>query len=111
MKKASETDLIHSLLVWLIVMFPKGVFWRSNCGAVVSEYKGRKRLIRFGTPGMSDIFGVLDGKAIFIEAKSAKGRSSPAQIVFGESVTAAGALYIVARSIQDVEWALAGKDS
>jgi hypothetical protein len=102
-KKTTETDLIHSLLVWLPLMFPEGVFFRSNTGAVVSEYKGRKRLVRFGVPGQADIFGVLDSRAIFLEAKSAKGKQSPAQKAFQEAVERAGGLYILARSIADVE--------
>lgn len=102
MKKQSETDLVKACLAWLKVAKPAGVFWRANVGAVVSEYQGRKRFTRFGVPGMADIQGILNGRAVFIECKSAKGVLSANQIVFGERVSNAGALYLVVRSLDEL---------
>ena len=103
MRKKTESDLVRACLSWLRAAKPGGYFWRNNTGAVVSEYKGRKRFTRFGVPGMSDICGVLNGRAVFIECKTATGKLSENQITFGEQVTRAGALYAVVRSLEELE--------
>lgn len=33
--------------------------WRRNTGAVTADYGNRKRFVRFGVPGMSDLFGII----------------------------------------------------
>ena len=54
---------------------------------------------RRGTP---DLCFVLEkGRAAFLELKSEKGRQSPDQILFEADVTALGALYAVAHSIDE----------
>ena len=61
--------------------------------------------------GMADIHAtVLVGKipvSVWFEVKTKKGKLSPNQKAFQESVTAAGGFYWVVRSIDDVEWAIA----
>lgn len=85
---------------------------RMNSGAVVSEYKGRSRMIRYGTEGMADILATIppqgvsweerNPKILWIEVKSATGKQSPAQVEFQTEVEDAGHTYIMARSIDDV---------
>ena len=103
MRKSTESDLVKACLVWLRTCKPAGVWYRSNTGAFAGEYNGKKRFVRFGVPGMSDIGGVLNGRAIFIECKTATGKLSENQITFGEQVTRAGALYAVVRSLEELE--------
>jgi hypothetical protein len=105
-KKTTETDLVRAILAWLQIAKPQGVWWRANTGCFAGEYKGKKRFVRFGVPGMSDIQGVHDGLAVFIECKGEKGKLSAAQENFGKEIIAANGCYIVARSIEDVEKAL-----
>lgn len=82
------------------------VLWRQNTGAA----KINGQLVRFGTPGQADLSGVLDGgRALFVEIKSTTGRQSPQQRKFQAAVERRGALYILARSVQDVHDALAEK--
>jgi hypothetical protein len=59
------------------------------------------RLKRMGVvPGVADIALVLPGgQSAFLEIKSTTGRQSPSQREFEASVTAAGALYATANSI------------
>lgn len=33
--------------------------WRRNTGAVTADYGNRTRFVRFGEPGMSDLFGII----------------------------------------------------
>lgn len=77
-----------------------GIFaWRSNCG--------RKGKIRFGLKGSADITGILrDGRRLEIEVKDAKGKLSPEQIEFLETINRLGGLAFVARSVDDVVKAL-----
>jgi hypothetical protein len=96
-----ETDLVRATLVYLALTYPRGVWYRSNTGAFAGEYKGRKRFVRFGIPGLADISGVLDGQAIYLEAKIGKAKLSEAQEAFRASVTAAGAQYHVTRELGD----------
>lgn len=85
---------------------PRIRLWRSNTGVA----KMGDRSVRFGVPGQSDITGILNmgprfggvGVALFIEAKTATGRQSPAQVAFQKMCERTGALYILARSTDDV---------
>jgi penicillin-binding protein-related factor A (putative recombinase) len=55
-------------------------------------------------PGVSDILGVLKGgRLLAIEVKSPKGKVSPSQQKFIESINQAGGLAFVARSVEEVE--------
>lgn len=82
-----------------------GFFWRNNSGA----HRVGNRFIRYGCPGSADILGVLPptGRLLAVEVKRAKGgRLSEDQRRWGESVTRAGGLYVVASSIDDLKAAL-----
>ncbi len=69
MKATTETALVRQCLDYLAF---RGIMaWRQNSGAMVGEYKGKRRFVRFaGVKGLSDIAGVLpDGRALYIEVK------------------------------------------
>lgn len=81
--------------------------FRQNTGAIVVD----RRLLRYGHPGSSDIFAVLDdrfadpgtgrnlaGVLLCVECKSMTGKQSPDQKLFEQIVTARGAIYLLARS-------------
>ena len=53
--------------------------------------------------GFPDLTAVRDGITHYIEVKTATGHQSPAQIEFQRCMEAHGAVYIVARGIEDVE--------
>lgn len=74
--------------------------WRQNTGRLPDRYG---RWITFGVPGCPDILGVLrpSGRLISIEVKTATGRLRPEQIAFRDMLVSHGALYILARSIDD----------
>lgn len=77
------------------------VLFRVNTG-VFSTADGRR--ISTGVPvGFSDLVGFRrrDGKAVFIEVKTATGRPTKKQLEFLESVRRAGALAGIARSVEE----------
>lgn len=57
--------------------------------------------------GISDILGIYEGRPLAIEVKSKSGRLSPHQREFLNEFKAHGGISFVARSIEDVEEALA----
>ena len=80
-------------------------FWRQNTGG--AQLGGQ--FVRFGVKGASDVFAILapSGRFVAIECKRPKGGvESPDQKRFGESVRAVGGIYVLARSVADVEAAL-----
>lgn len=80
---------------------PYAVIFRANVGSGVT-YDGRH--FDTGLPkGFSDLFGFRksDGKAIFIEVKTATGRVSPEQKNFIRRMKESGAVAGVCRSPED----------
>jgi len=78
-------------------------FWRNNSGAMVSEYKGRQRFMRFGENGSPDIFVVKNGNIYGLEVKNEKGKQSDSQKEWEDKFTKAGGIYKVVRSLEDVQ--------
>lgn len=88
--------------------------WRKriNTGAFSGEHKGKKRFVRFGVSGMADIISSPPNKYgvpvfLWVEAKTATGRQSPAQKEFEQEVKENGHYYCVARSVEDLQAVLA----
>lgn len=75
-----------------------GMFWQNDAVGI----RGRKRQNRFRPNGQADVLGVLDGHAIAIEVKTAKGKLSAGQIEFGEKFRRSGGSYYVIRSLEDL---------
>lgn len=106
--KRREADLIRAILTYLRTV-PGVVAWRVNSGAVVGEYKGKRRFVRFNTmPGMSDILCILppNGRLMAIEAKVESGRLRPDQQTFLAKINNAGGRGILASSVDDIRDAL-----
>jgi hypothetical protein len=94
-----EKDIQKSIIEYLSIK--RHFFWRNNSGAIVSEYKGKKRFMRFGETGSPDICLIKSGKFIGLEVKNEKGRQSPEQKQWETDCILAGAEYHIVRSIDD----------
>ena len=77
-------------------------YWRNNTGAMVAEYKGKKRFVQFGKKGSADIFVVKNGNIFGLEIKTLSGKQSEWQEVWQKEFQNAGGIYILCRSIDDV---------
>lgn len=77
---------------------PRGIFWRQNAGKIKSE---RGQWVILGPPGIADIVGIIDGRAVFIEVKTARGNQRDAQKKFQKAAEKAGGIYIIARSSEE----------
>lgn len=81
--------------------------WRQNTGA---SNKGN-RYVRYGIPGQADIsglitYGVDAGKRVEIEVKTRTGRQSEKQKEWEVRMRRGKAIYILAKSVEDVDEAL-----
>jgi hypothetical protein len=102
-----EGDLVKVCLQYL--QFTGVYCWRQNTGANAVKAKGaqKRRFIRYGMPGISDILGCMpDGRFIAVECKVGKNALTTDQRVFLETIRDAGGIGIVARSVDDVVEAL-----
>ena len=99
-----EREIEYSILDWLNF---NGVFaWKVNVKGYFDQNKGfyRRSNNVFDLRGQPDITGVLpDGRALFVEVKTDRGKLSDDQVWFGQKLQESGCVYIVARSIEDVE--------
>lgn len=100
--KNTETQLVKACLQWLHL---EGYFaYRSNSGAMqVRKPDGQFRFVRFGTPGLADITGMLrSGRALYVECKLPGNRQTMAQKNFQYEVGMSGGLYVLTYSLDDL---------
>jgi hypothetical protein len=85
-----------------------GVGWFANGEPARKDDPGAYP-VKFGVPGCPDILGVIgpEGRFLGIEAKAPNGVQSDDQKRFQRVFTALGGVYILARSVADVDRALA----
>lgn len=94
-----ESELVSSIVDYLE---KRRVFhYRNNTGAMVSEYSGKKRFMRFGAKGSPDIICVIAGRYVGLEAKVGYNKQSDDQKAFQTALLAAGGIYFVVRSIDE----------
>lgn len=102
MKQPLTEKQIENAILEYLYLTP-GVYWKNN---TVGIWDSAKRCYRKPTKhtrsGVSDIIGLRNGRAIFIEVKTAKGRLSDKQKEFLSDVNNNGGLGFVARSVEDV---------
>ena len=79
--------------------------WRNNSGLLWAPGPGgTMRRVRASAEGAPDIIGLLRGGLFLgIEVKAERGRQDPAQVAFQKMIETMGGLYILARSVEDVE--------
>ncbi|MBP3958368.1 VRR-NUC domain-containing protein [Gemmata sp. G18] len=76
--------------------------WRNNTGGFKHPVTGK--YIRFGFPGSPDLLGMTrSGRFLGIECKREGGRLEDSQKRFKEQCEASGGIYLVIRSIDDLE--------
>jgi hypothetical protein len=82
----------------------KVFFSRTNNAPIYDKTKGVFRALpKYTQRGMADIWAVKNGKIYFIEVKRPDGRMSPEQHEFMRGAVLAGAEYVLAKSIEDIQ--------
>ena len=108
-QEISEAAVLSAVLIRL--QYDRRVAWvaRMNIGAHVVDDGKRRRFIRYGFPGCSDLIGQLrDGRFLAVEVKRPTARATEAQAEFLAQVRANGGVSGIARSVSDVEVLLNG---
>ena len=107
-----EADLQRSVVTALKFALPKTAIIHHSANEVTEPGpRGAKRqaiLVGMGVhPGFADLMVLCDGRALFLELKSVKGRLSPDQEAFRDTVLAQGHGWALVRSLDDALDALA----
>jgi hypothetical protein len=107
-----EADLQRAVVQALHFALPRSAIVH-HCANEVTEAGprgARLQAIMVGMgvhPGFADLVVLCDGRMLFLELKSLKGRLSPAQEAFRDAVLAQGFGWALVRSLDDALGALA----
>ena len=107
-----EADLQRAVVTALRFALPRTAIIQ-HCANEVTEPgpRGAKRqaiLVGMGVhPGFADLMVLCDGRVLFLELKSLKGKLSPDQEAFRDAVLAQGHGWALVRSLDDALGALA----
>jgi len=107
-----EADLQRAMVKALRFALPRSAIIH-HCANEVTEPgpRGAKRQAILGGmgvhPGFADLMVLCDGRVLFLELKSLKGRLSPTQEAFRDAVTSQGHGWALVRSLDDALGALA----
>lgn len=106
--KMSEHELQKSILEFLKL---KNIFaWQNKTQGTFDPRIGRFRSNPHTLKGVSDILGIYKGKFLAIEVKTEKGKATDEQLAFIHEVKRQGGWACIARSIEDVDIFLKGKE-
>ena len=104
-RSAAHSKLIRACLE--LLGFHRIPAWSSKTTGQYDPTTGRWRKAKGvkARKGVADITGVIPphGRALFVECKTGSGSLSPAQRDFRDEVVGAGALWVLARSLDDVQ--------
>ncbi|MEN8892732.1 MAG: VRR-NUC domain-containing protein [Planktotalea arctica] len=108
-----EADLQRAVVTALRFALPKGAIIHHSANEVseAGPRGARKQAILVGMgvyPGFADLVVLSEGRVLFLELKSLKGRLSPAQEAFRDAVLTQGFGWALVRSLDDALGALAG---
>lgn len=80
--------------------------WKNATGSARSH--DGERVISFGLKGSADIMGIISpiGRFLAIEVKTGKAKQNPAQLNFQRMIERMGGVYVVARSLSDLQFLL-----
>jgi VRR-NUC domain len=97
-----ETEVQSAICDYLAL---KGyLFSRTNNAPIYDKTRGAFRALpKYTRKGWPDICLIKNGKFYGIEVKSEVGRLSPEQEELGRDIILNGGMYVVARSIDDVQ--------
>ena len=96
--QVKEKEIQKQILDWL--RLTKRFCWKNNTVGIYIQKTGH--YIPNQSAGAPDIFVVICGQLIGIEVKSAIGKQSPDQVRWQGNLEAAGGIYVLARSLDDV---------
>jgi hypothetical protein len=111
-RRTPEADLQRAVVSALHVALPRTAIIHHSANEVTEPGPrgARRQAILTGMgvhPGFADLMVLCDGRVLFLEVKSPKGRLGPAQEAFRDTVLAQGFGWALVRSLDDALGALA----
>ena len=102
-------SVLQSQIRRALGIVPGLCLWRNTTGHTVEfDARGQARHIRYGlAPGSADLVGLLDGRFIALEVKTATGRVSADQETWLECVRCNGGFAAIVRSVDEAVAAIA----
>lgn len=107
MKRNRAEDILHaSIAKYLTLAEPPGFFWASIENRNNGRNEGGRRKRRGCKAGIPDILTIYQGRVLFLEVKTPKGRLHDSQRERIPEIEQAGAGVVIVRSVDDVFHAL-----
>lgn len=94
-------DLLNSTLIALQERFPSGRFFTRHVG--MFRFLRSNGIVKINKPGMSDVWGLYNGRHIEIEIKTGKARLTKDQKRWKELIDDMGCEFYEIRSIEDIK--------
>lgn len=101
LERITENDVKTAVMDYLATV-PYSRWWRRNVIAVKAEYQGKKRFIRAGERGQSDVWGIWRGIHTEIELKRPGNTPNDEQKEYLATVRALGGIAFWADSVDKV---------
>lgn len=105
-EKAIQAEILMAITAEERAMFWREVSAKAWVGRLI-ERKGSRVVLEAampvtaGVPGIADIMGIYDGRAVGIEVKTQTGKQEQSQRQFERVFTSKGGFYTVARSVDE----------
>ena len=107
MSGPSEQQIHVAIAQFLDVALPVGAWHTAlDSSSKSSAVTGAQLKARGGKKGTPDHLILWDGRTMFLEIKTSRGRLSPEQKAVATAIFDAGAYWLCARSVEDVEGVL-----
>ena len=98
-----EKDLKMLMMDWLNLQ-PDTQIWRQNTGASSYVFRGKRRLVRFGVRGQSDLVGLTaGGRFLAVEVKRKRGKLTIDQSEYLNTVRRYGGIGLCVRSLEELK--------
>lgn len=96
-----ESEIQKSIVVWFRAHYPRYIIAAIPNGGYRNAREAAIMKSEGVLAGFSDLIVIAQGKILFVEIKTAKGKQSERQKYFQKSVEALGFPYAVCRSLAD----------
>ena len=96
-----ESDIQRACVTWFRSTYPELLLFAVPNGGSRNSLEAANLKREGAMAGVSDLIAVGNGKVLFVEMKSEKGRQTEYQKEFEKRVTALGHTYVVCRSLAE----------
>ena len=84
----------------------KHFFWRQNTAPTIQKTGDKfsfRRMPKYSMTGVPDILVIFKGNVYGLEVKREKTKQSEGQIIFEKGFVESGGIYVVVRTVEDIQ--------